>query len=223
MPPLEMPEFHEALLRIAGAFVLSAIIGLERERPDRPAGLRTHVLVCVAACLLMMVSMTVAGDRVGADPGRVAAQVVTGMGFLGAGTIIRYGATVRGLTTAATLWTTSAIGLAIGLGWYAGAAMVTVGVYLTLTAVRVFERRLAPGYGYATLMVSFRAHDTDVGAVSGALKKLGVELRSIELGRPTEEAERIAIVVVRPPPGMEADLVAQELQELDAVVRAEAI
>lgn len=220
MPLLEIPTLAEALLRLAIAFVLSAIIGLERERHDRPAGLRTHVLVCVGSCLLMLVSIAVAGDRVGADPGRIAAGVVTGMGFLGAGTIIRYGSTVRGLTTAASLWVTSAIGLAAGIGWYVGAVIVTAGVYLTLTAVRAFEGRLAPWHGFVRLMVAFRADDVDVGAVTAELTKLGVDLRMIELGRPTEE-ERVATLLVRPPAGMDMDEVADKLSALQAVVRAE--
>jgi len=92
-------------LRLLAAFVLGGVIGLERERRDRPAGLRTHILVTVGAALVMMLSRLVAGEDF--DPGRIAAGVVTGIGFLGAGTIIRSGPDVHGLTTAATIWGTS--------------------------------------------------------------------------------------------------------------------
>jgi len=204
--------------------VLSAIIGVERERLDRPAGLRTHVLVGVGACLLMLLSVAVASEAYErADPGRIASQVVVGMGFLGAGTIIRHGNVVKGLTTAASLWTTSAIGLTVGFGWYVIALAVTGGVFATLTVVRVIEHRLLPRDGYAALMVSFRADDVDVGAMVATLSKLSVELSSIELGRATDEPERAAAVVVKPPRGMAGDVVAQELAKLDAVTRAEAL
>jgi putative Mg2+ transporter-C (MgtC) family protein len=224
VPPASLPELPEAILRLAVAFVLSAVIGIERERPDRPAGLRTHVLVCIGACLLMMLSVGVAGEaRVGADPGRIAAQVVTGMGFLGAGTIIRHGSIVRGLTTAASLWTTSAVGLAVGLGWYVLAVVATLGVFLTLSVVRAFERRLAPRRGYARLAVGFAADEADVGAVVARLRKLGAELRRVELEPTTGEAERMATVLIRLPSGLEPEAVARELGQLDAVLRAEVI
>ena len=98
-------------VRLVLAMVLGGVIGLERERRDRPAGLRTHVLVTVAAALLMMLSRIVAGEDF--DPGRMAAAVVTGIGFLGAGTIIHFGADVRGLTTAATVWAAALTSLKI--------------------------------------------------------------------------------------------------------------
>jgi putative Mg2+ transporter-C (MgtC) family protein len=217
-----MPELPQALLRLAAAFAFSAVIGVERERLERPAGLRTHVLVGVGACLFMLVSVGVAGDRITADPGRVAAQVVTGMGFLGAGTIIRYGSLVRGLTTAASLWATSAIGLAAGLGWYVGAIATTGGVFLTLTGVRALEARMPPPHGYTTVSVTFPAEDIDLGAVTQKLRRLGVELSKVELGRPAEE-ERVASILVRPPSGMSADEIARALADLDEVTTAEAL
>jgi putative Mg2+ transporter-C (MgtC) family protein len=223
VPPIEMPGTSEALLRLVLAFVFSAAIGLERERPGRPAGLRTHMLVCMAACLLMMVSVGVAGDRMASDPGRIAAQVVTGMGFLGAGTIIRYGSSIRGLTTAASLWATSAIGLAIGVGWYAGALITTVGVFLTLTVVQILETRVVRPRGFERLAITFPDADVDLGAVTAKLAKLGVELSKIELSRPVQGEERVVNILVRPPGEMDPDALAQEIAALDAVSRAEAL
>ena len=110
---------------------------MERERRERPAGLRTHILVAVASALLMMISGLVAGADF--DPGRIAAAAVAGIGFLGAGTIIRYGGDVRGLTTAATIWAAAAVGLAVGLGWYPAALCTTLLIFFTLTAMRRLE------------------------------------------------------------------------------------
>ena len=117
------------LLKLIAAVICGGIVGWQREARDRPAGLRTHVLVCLGATVYTLASLSFTGPT--ADPGRVAAQVATGMGFLGAGTIIRHGNVVRGLTTAASLWAVAAIGLCVGIGgqamWVAGMATVTAG------------------------------------------------------------------------------------------------
>ncbi|MCR4426240.1 MAG: MgtC/SapB family protein [Firmicutes bacterium] len=125
------------------ATLLGAVIGFERERQGKSAGLRTHALVCLGATLITLASIRGFGEfgSLTRDPARVAAQIVSGIGFLGAGTIMREGATIKGLTTAASLWTTAGIGLAIGSGlaWLALAA--TVFVELTLIAMSKFEKR----------------------------------------------------------------------------------
>lgn len=108
-------EFHgQILLRLVIAMVLGALIGYERERRGKPAGVRTHGMVSLGAALFTVVSLHGFGG--GGDPGRVAAQVVTGIGFLGAGAILHQRDTVQGLTTAASLWVTAAIGLSVGVG-----------------------------------------------------------------------------------------------------------
>ena len=135
----------ETPLRLLLATVLSGLIGLERESQERPAGLRTHILVGLGSCLFMMVSMEVAksSETGPSDPGRIAAGVVTGIGFLGAGTIWLRGDMVRGLTTAAGVWATAAIGLSVGLGGggYLAGIVATVVVYATLTLLRIVEHR----------------------------------------------------------------------------------
>jgi putative Mg2+ transporter-C (MgtC) family protein len=134
-------NWDEALLRLALAGVLGGLIGLEREFRERGAGLRTHLLVAVGAALF-----TIAGaygfGGVRVDPTRVAAQIVTGVGFLGAGAIIRQGFSVRGLTTAATLWVVAAVGLAAGAGYYSGAVITTALVLLALWPLRIVAYRI---------------------------------------------------------------------------------
>ncbi|HBL37110.1 MAG TPA: methyltransferase, partial [Firmicutes bacterium] len=105
------------------ATLLGAVIGLEREQHGRPAGLRTHILVALGSCLIMLVSIYGFPSGTGSDPARLAAQVVSGIGFLGAGTILRDGTSIRGLTTAASLWVVAGIGLAAGTGFYWAAAI----------------------------------------------------------------------------------------------------
>jgi putative Mg2+ transporter-C (MgtC) family protein len=129
-----------AFLQIAVAAVLGAAIGLERELSAQPAGLRTHMLVCTGAALFTLAGVGYDGS----DPTRIAAQVVTGIGFLGGGAILREGATVRGLTTAASLWVTAAIGLAIGLQRWSAAVVATVLGLTTLAIVKFCERSYLP-------------------------------------------------------------------------------
>jgi putative Mg2+ transporter-C (MgtC) family protein len=127
------------------AFVLGGIIGLEREKKGGGAGFRTHILVCIGSTLIMLTSLYVHGVYQGQgsiDPARIAAGVVTGIGFLGAGTIIRSKEGVKGLTTAASVWVSSAIGLAIGCGYISGAIIVTLLSYLSLSVLKKVEKNI---------------------------------------------------------------------------------
>jgi putative Mg2+ transporter-C (MgtC) family protein len=140
-----LPEW-ELILRLVIAAVLGSLIGADRERLVWAAGLRTHMLVCVGACLFMIVSAFGFSDilntaHVVLDPSRIAAQVVSGIGFLGAGSILLRGEVVRGLTTAASLWTVAAIGLAVGGGLYVEAVFATVLILVILAGIKPLEER----------------------------------------------------------------------------------
>jgi putative Mg2+ transporter-C (MgtC) family protein len=132
----------DLLLSLGLAVVCGGAIGLEREYSQHPAGLRTNILICVGAALIMELSMRVGGPSVNADPGRIAAQVVSGIGFLGAGAIIQSRGAVRGLTTAATIWVVAGIGLAIGAGEQLAAIGSTILVLMVLVVLGHFERRV---------------------------------------------------------------------------------
>lgn len=136
----------QIIIRLIMSVFLSSLIGLEREIRSRDAGLRTHILIGLSTCLLMLVSIFVAkgfGKGHLFDPGRVAAGVVTGIGILCAGTIIRFGASVKGLTTAASLWAVAALGLAVGIGFYTAAYTATVLILVTLFVLSRFERNVS--------------------------------------------------------------------------------
>lgn len=146
----------EFLIRILAALGLGFLLGLERELTNKYAGLRTHILVCLGACIFTIVSIYgfptfVNGDNVIVeqatglrDSGRVAAQVVSGIGFIGAGAVLRNGPMIIGLTTAATLWISAAIGMTCGVGMYDIALITTLVSVAVLTLIRVFERRILP-------------------------------------------------------------------------------
>jgi putative Mg2+ transporter-C (MgtC) family protein len=137
-----MPTDLEMIIRLLLTLVLSGLIGLERQMHRRMAGLRTHILVSLGSCLIMLASVYVFGiyrTMVGLDPMRLAAGVITGIGFLGAGTIIREREGVKGLTTAASLWVVAGIGLAVGCGFYSAAIFTTILALITLFFLRYFE------------------------------------------------------------------------------------
>jgi putative Mg2+ transporter-C (MgtC) family protein len=159
---------HEPLimmLRILGALVIGAIIGLERSYRGRPAGFRTHAIVCMSSALLMLVTVyqnewmtELTPDAIRTDPTRMAQGIMTGIGFLGAGVIFKDGLSVRGLTTAASIWITASIGILVGIGFWFPALVGTVATLLVLSAFRLIETWM-PSEHYAQLHVRFKRNE----------------------------------------------------------------
>ena len=137
-------DFAQTIFRVFLATCFGALIGLEREHAHRPAGLRTHILVCVGACLVMLTSEHVYHYYHQFSPNmdvtRLGAQVISGIGFLGAGTIIRNGSSIKGLTTAASIWVVGCIGLATGIGYYEGAVIATLAIFLILSYIKTIAK-----------------------------------------------------------------------------------
>ena len=208
------------LVRLAAAVVCGGIVGWQRESRDRPAGLRTHILVCVGSAVYTLASLSFTGPT--SDPGRVAAQVATGMGFLGAGTIIRHGNAVRGLTTAASLWTVAAIGLCVGLGgaafWVAGIA--TVIVLTTLTLMRSVEKALLSRNRVAHITLKMTDGPRRMTEVRRVLAEQGAELESIEMAEvgPSGTQEMLLRVVL--PHGCDVGELVPRLAELEGFISA---
>ena len=137
------PGIVAVALRLLCAMVVGSLVGVEREYTHRPAGLRTHILVALGACVAsIMGQMLVAQYGGGSDPARLSAQVITGVGFLGAGTIMKEGVSVKGLTTAASVWAVACLGLAAGFGYYALALAGMVFTLITLTIFESLQRKL---------------------------------------------------------------------------------
>jgi putative Mg2+ transporter-C (MgtC) family protein len=186
LPSLNWPE---VLLRLALAAVLGAAIGIERELREREAGLRTHLLVSVGSALFTIVSaygfrefLVNGGAVVRADPTRIAAQIVTGIGFLGAGAIIRQGLSVRGLTTAATLWVVAAIGMAAGAGYYSAAVITTVLVILSLWPLRLLAYRVFTRFRpERERLVVDLARERPPGVLLDAIEDAGAHVESLTL------------------------------------------
>lgn len=184
------------VVRLLLASVLGALIGLEREIHGRPAGFRTHLLVSLGSCLFVVTSIhfyRVFGNfsgvvPVGVDPGRVAAQVVTGIGFLGAGAIIREKNSIRGLTTAACLWVASAIGLSCGVGLYAVSLVVTMLSLLSLLFLKKIENKLNRDT-YLTISVWSDDRERQLQNIEALLTSCKVQVVNISIERNIERHE----------------------------------
>lgn len=168
----------ELVLRLILAAIVGGFIGIEREVSNRPAGLRTHILVTVGSALITLVSKDAFYGM--GDPSRLAAQIVTGIGFLGAGTIIKNGNSIKGLTTAASLWISAGIGIAIGSGYYLG-ALVTAGiVLLTLVNVGGFERKLIKR-AYSTIEIFTKGRTGLLGEIGTVLGDHQIYIKDIRM------------------------------------------
>ncbi len=214
-----MPFTVEIGLRLLLSVALGGLIGFEREHTNRPAGFRTHILVCVGSALVMVTSEFIFDKYTGLagiDPTRLGAQVVSGIGFLGAGTIIRDGVTVRGLTTAASLWAVSCVGLAVGAGFFSGAVIATIFIYLILISLKSAERRFTRKSRYRTFIVEADSVPGRVGAVFGLLEQNKLDLKNVQLYKSQEGEQRIKLLVKMP--GRTIDLqILSDLQALDGV------
>ncbi|MCF8363813.1 MAG: MgtC/SapB family protein [Prolixibacteraceae bacterium] len=153
-----------SFLRLTLSFIAGTIIGFERETHRQPAGLRTHILICMGSTLIMLLSIYIPQTYTQfhtSDPGRIAAQVVSGIGFIGAGAILRMGINVRGLTTAASIWAIAAIGLAIGAGMYFPAALAVVFMLIILIVVEQLERFFFTPMNIKLLTIVSSSPETD--------------------------------------------------------------
>jgi len=184
------PGIAEIAIRLGCAMLVGLIIGIEREYTHRPAGMRTHILVALGACVV-----SIAGEMIfihyhatGAtpDPARLSAQVITGVGFLGAGTIMKEGATVKGLTTAASLWAVACLGLASGFGYYSLSLLGTAFIMITLTLFEALQRSLIrAGSSQAVFCLETRDIALSLSHIHALAQEHSVELHNLE-------AEKIA-------------------------------
>lgn len=210
---MDLPSQLELAARIIVAMLLGGVIGIEREINDHPAGLRTHIMVSVGAALFGIISaygfdaFDAPRDRTTyqVDVTRVASNVVTGVGFLGGGAILKYGATVRGLTTAASLWATAAIGLGAGLGTYVVCLVTTAVVLVSLVGLRWPRRWIARRRTRASDTITVRLRrGSDPSAVIAAISQIdGVTIRSVAVGDDDRGRVVEADVVGRPRPEVE--------------------
>jgi len=214
---------YEIAFRLFLACVFGGIVGFERERNDSPAGFRTHILVSMGSALIMVLSMYGFSDfiTVNKDPARLAAQVVSGIGFLGAGTILRDKTSIKGLTTAASLWVVAAIGLAAGAGFYFSALLVTVLVFLTLErSVETYFFRNSQ-----TLKVVAVNGTCKVKEINHLLESHGIITQNISMTLLKEEQNRTIIQYKLRTPfrKINMDTIIEDINEIDGIYSAEQV
>ena len=187
--------YDHLAIRLLLSVVLGGLVGIERERKNSAAGLRTHILVCLGSCLIMLLSMygfAAFADEpnVRLDPARLAAQVITGVGFLGAGTILFTGKAITGLTTAASVWVVMAIGLAVGAGFYMPAGLAAVLVLLTLWGLNIVEKRYVKHRRECEMIVLADASAHLADGVQKLLAERGAKLTRIRFDDENAASER---------------------------------
>lgn len=198
------------------AVVAGGLIGLNRERHGRAAGFRTHILVCLGSSLIMLLSVYGFPPDVGLwsrDPARLAAQVVSGIGFLGAGTILREGLSIRGLTTAASLWIVAGIGLAVGSGFYLGAVSATAFAAITLV---IRPSRFVVPYNANYLRLQILDKPNCIGIITAYLGERQINIRSMEVDT-TDDGECFAEMRVELPPNVTIKQIAGGLAEFNEI------
>jgi putative Mg2+ transporter-C (MgtC) family protein len=208
--------------RLVLAAVLGGLVGLEREAHRRAAGLRTHILVCLGSTLIMLTSIhifEVYQGKTTLDPARLAAQVVSGIGFLGAGTIIRYRASIRGLTTAASLWVVAGIGLAVGSGFIAGAIWTTVFSFATLFFLRKVEMPFLERGGHRALIIEVDNSATALGKIRQTLNKYNARVKNMRVTKNTGEKATIEVDLKLFTDDVD-DAIISDILHLEGVMRA---
>jgi putative Mg2+ transporter-C (MgtC) family protein len=212
--------YLDMLLRLGVATVLGAAVGLERERLERAAGFRTHALVCLASALVMVVSIYGFPDSDALDPSRIAAQVVSGIGFLGAGVIIFRRNTVRGLTTAATLWSVSGVGLAVGAGLYIPATIGTLFMLLIQAGLRPVEAHFF-GHEAQRQRLLIETHNASVlmSHIPAISARHGMRVQSLQFERDSDNQTDIVELTIRLGKLDERFGVISDLKQIEGVLR----
>lgn len=215
------------LLRLLLAVILGGLIGYEREHASRPAGFRTHILVCLGSALVMILAEFLSvryQGQITVDPTRMGAQVISGIGFLGAGTIIRNGSSVKGLTTAASLWAVSCVGLACGGGFYLGAVLATLFIFVTLITLKRLEKSKPYRTGDASLQIQLTHYCDDVlqilqlaGDMKLSVHKLQIVPEESDIGSATGVRLRLDLTRVSEADKVRLILAIQKLPSIQSI------
>jgi len=218
-----MSNIFDVAIKLILAGVLGGLIGFERENSQRPAGFRTHILVCVSAALVMVTSDFLFDKYhsfANMDPSRLGAQVISGIGFLGAGTIIRDGFNVKGLTTAASLWSVACVGLAVGSGFYSGAVFATIIIFLTLISLRKFENNIPIHKRFNVIFIESKNYLGRIDEIISVLEKYEVPIKNIEFINKGNKEKVFVKLVVKFADNIISTNVIKELQNIDQIESA---
>lgn len=215
---------NEIIIRLFLSLFLGGLVGLERESLKRPAGFRTHTLVCLGSTLIMLCGLylyDIPYYRAALDPSRFGAQIVSGIGFLGAGTIIRENFSVKGLTTAASLWAVSGIGIATGSGFYLGAILASVFVLLALLLFSKIEEKFSLGTNQEYVVINTIGRPGQIGKITSLLGTKNIKISNIKMIEHEEHEDIISLkMTLILPRRIQVTSVLEEVMTLDGVKSA---
>lgn len=211
----------QILVRLLISAVLGAVIGFERERQNQPAGLRTHIIMAVGSTLAMTISINIAMQFrevvPNGDPARLAAQVISGIGFLGAGAILRFGNNIRGLTTATSLWTLAIIGLAVGAGHFFAGVSATLLLLVVLTLLDAFEKRFIKIYRSMNVIIEVEDRPNVLNEIRALIKDENTSIIQVNITRNIEDDYAVFNLVVKSLEAAPVEDLARELATLKGI------
>ena len=209
----------DTMVKLAVAFILSSIIGIERELVHKPAGVKTHALICISATLIMSLGMYIRElyPEIVLDPTRLPAQILAGIGFVGAGTIIREGLSVKGITTAASLLAITCVGLAVGAEFYEGAILTTILMFIILYFTHPIQRVISGGSKLTTFCIIAKKSVGIIGSVQEKFEKINLEVVSIKQDKSNSSNSTIYKFLVRCNDLTDKENLIQEILKLDGV------
>ena len=214
---------QEVVVRILAAIFIGGLIGLERGMKNRPAGLRTYMLVCVGSCLVMMTNQYIFQHTGSGDPMRLGAQVISGIGFLGAGTIVvtRHNQ-IRGLTTAAGLWVSAGLGLALGIGFYEGAITAGIGVYVILAIMQGLDNRVHKRIRLFEICVELE-NTVPVNEFLKAIRELDLKIEDIQFEPESghESGNRALVLALRSKKSLDHRILREKIKNINGVIYLE--
>lgn len=205
------------IIRLLVSALLGGLIGLEREYHGQPAGLRTHIILCLGACLAMCISINSSFYGTKGDVERIAAQVISGVGFLGAGAIFKYGGGVRGLTSAASIWATASIGLAAGCGMFYLSLAGTGIVLFTLIVLNSFEKSFIHEKVTRTIVIKGTDHPRFLEEIENHMKKFKISVKSTSFSKDVLKNHIEVKLVIKLQNDTDMDLIIADIQKIDGV------
>lgn len=217
--------YEAIVLRILAAIIVGGLIGLERGMKNRPAGLRTYMLVCVGACLIMLTNQYIYQFTGAGDPMRLGAQVVSGIGFLGAGTIIvTKHNQIKGLTTAAGLWASAGVGLALGIGFYEAALTASVGIYAILAILQRWEHRVHKKIRLLDVYIEL-ANTMPMNKFAQNLRAINLQIEGIQFepDSAVENETRAMVITLKSPKQIDHLKLLEEIKLIPGIVYLEAL
>lgn len=214
---------YDIIFRLLFSAFMGGLIGLEREKHSQPAGLRTHIILAVGSSIAMCISINLAIQfhtvATNGDPERLAAQVISGIGFLGAGAIFRYGSGVKGLTTAASLWTTAIIGLAVGAGYMNIGVVATVLVLFVLIALDMFEKFYLQGSATRTIQIKGFDRPRFIQEIKELLATFNISIKSISFSKDVQNNEIEIETITKVLYEQDLDRIIGSVSKIEGIIR----